>query len=343
MRVAVAELRTRPWTLGVLGVAPACKLVVGAFDVLLVIMALEALDLGERGPGLLTALVGAGALISTVVVTVVVRRAHLRPALTAALVTTAAMCAVLGLRLGPTAAYVVLPVLGVCLSMMDDLSRMLLQRSTDPRSLGPLFACLGLVGGLGQLVGSAIAQGLLALAGLEAALIGLAGVLAVMAVAGLRSLRRADDHAEVPVVEMTLLGGLPMFQPLPPMMLEAVARAAERIEVGDGTRVVTQGDAGDTFYAVSDGEFDVVMSGELIRTAARGDFFGEVALIADVARTATVTCRGSGVLLCIHRDPFLVAVTGHDASRAAAVAHVDGLCFDDGMIPGDDDGPLAGT
>lgn len=325
MRVAAEELRQRPWSIGVLAIASARNIVVGAFDVLLVIIALRTLDLGDQGPGLLSALVGTGALLSALVATFVVRRARLRPALVTALVATALMCAALGLRTDVPVVMVLLPLLGICLSLMDNLSRMLLQRSTDPRSLGPLFAVLGLVSGGAQLAGSLLAQGLFAVGGVETALLGVGAVLALLAVGGFRSLRRADAHAEVPVVEMTLLMGLPMFAPLPAVTLEAVARAAERITVADGETVITQGEYGDTFFAVSEGEFDVEMNGTFIRTARRGDFFGEVVMLADVPRTGTVRSRGDGVLLGIHRDPFLVAVTGHDRSHAVALEHVDRL------------------
>lgn len=328
MRAALKELRARPWSIGVLGVSSARNLVVGAFDVLLVIIALDALDLGDGGPGYLSALVGGGAAISALVTTLVVRRARLRPALIGSLVTTAALCVLLGVSTDAPVVYASLPVMGLCVSAMDNTSRMLLQRSSDPRSLGPLFACLGLVAGVGQLAGSALAQTLFAIGGLEVALIGLGGVIALVTAASLRSLREADAHADVPVVEMALLVDLPMFAPLPASALEAVARAAEPVEVETGARVIEQGDAGDTFYVVSDGEFDVVMSGEHIRTARRGDFFGEVALLASVPRTATVTSRVGGVLLGINRQPFLVALTGHDIAHAAANAHVRGLRLD---------------
>jgi hypothetical protein len=331
MRDAMTELRNRKWAIGVLSVSAARNLVIGAFDVLLVIVALQALGLGDGGPGLLSALLGAGAAISVVLITVAVRRAQLRRVLMGGLVAAGALLVGFGSFTTLPVAFVVLPLLGICLSSMENLSRMLLQRSTDPRSLGPIFACLGLVGGVSQLAGVGVAQGLLAIFGLRAALIGIGIVLLVIAIATVRALRDADSHADVPVVEMALLSSLPLFAPLPAATLEMVARSADRRSVEKGEVVIRQGDAGDTFYAVADGAFDIDMNSVFLRTAPRGDFFGEVALLSDVTRTATVTAAADGELLVIHRDPFLLAITGHEASHAAANAYVVGLDLEEKM------------
>jgi CRP-like cAMP-binding protein len=331
MRVAITELGKRKWAIGVLSVSAARNMVIGAFDVLLVIVALKALDLGDRGPGLLSALVGAGAVVSMLVVTIVVRRAQLRRALVGGLAATAVMLVGFGSFTNIPVVFVLLPLLGMCLSLMENLSRMLLQRSTDPRKLGPLFACLGLVGGIAQVMGVGLAQGLLALAGLQAALIGVGVVLIVIAIATTRSLREADSHADVPVVEMALLSNLAMFAPLPAPTLEMVARAGERVPVCKGDEVIRQGDSGDVFYAIADGDFDISMNDVFLRTAGRGDFFGEVALLSNVTRTATVRASTDGELLAIHRIPFLLAITGHEVSHAEALAYVVGLELEDKM------------
>jgi hypothetical protein len=309
-------------------VASARNLVIGAFDVLLVIVALDVLDLGDGGPGLLAGLLGAGAVASTLVTTLAVRRTRLRPVLVAALAATAASCAVLGALTRPMFVFALLPAVGLCLSATDNLGRILLQRSTDPRAVGALFAGLGLLTGLGQLTGSAIAQILVSLSGVPAALVGVGALIGFILVASFAALRRADEAADVPVVDMALLAGMPMFAPLPTAILETVARAGRQLEVKAGTDVVVQGEAGDRFYAVRSGAFDVMMSGGLVRTAQRGGFFGEVALLAPVPRTATVTATVDGSLLAIDREDFLVAVTGHASAREVAVAHVRGLTLD---------------
>jgi len=322
---AFSTVRERPWTAGVLGATFGRDVVLGALDVLLVVLALGVLDLGEGGAGLLNALVGLGAAASAFVATVVVRRTRLAPWMAVALTAAAVLLATLGAVTELPVAVVVLPVIGLCAVLVGSLGRMLLQRSADPRLLGSVFALAELVGGVGLLVGSGLAQLLIALADVEIALFGVAGLLLVLVALTSRSLGKADAGADVPVVEMTVLQALPMFAPLPPLELEAVARTCQTVTAADGEEVVRQGEVGERFYAVAEGAFDVVQSGEHIRMAERGSFFGEVALLADVRRTATVTARGPGRLLAVDREPFLTAVTGTDRSHDAAWDVVQGL------------------
>jgi MFS family permease len=315
---AAATLRERPWTASVLGVVLARSALLGALDVLLVVIAFESLDLGGGGAGLLSTLVGVGAAVSAVVATMVVRRSTLAPSLAVGLAVAGAGCLAFGVATELPVALVVLPVLGLVAALLNNLSRMLLQRAADPRLLGSLFSLVELVGGVGLLVGSGLAQLLVALADASAALVGVGVLLLLVLLVTARSLRRSDEGADVPVVEMALLKDLPMFAPLPPLELEVVSRSAEPVHVAAGEVVLTQGEHGDVFFAVVEGALDIVMSGEHIRTAERGSFFGEVALLADVTRTATVTATTDSDLLAIERAPFLIAVTGDDTSRSAA-------------------------
>jgi CRP-like cAMP-binding protein len=82
--------------------------------------------------------------------------------------------------------------------------------------------------------------------------------------------------------------------------------------------VFAQGDAGDRFYVIADGEASVEVDGAARSTLGHGEFFGEIALLRDVPRTATVRSVGELRLYALERDDFLAAVTGYAPSRAAA-------------------------
>lgn len=317
VRGALAELRASPWSRGVLGVASARNIVVGAFDVLLVVVAFEALGLSDGGPGYLAGLVGAGALASTFLTTAIIRRTRLRGGLMVALVAAAGLAVLLGVRTDRATVFAALPLMGLAMATMDALSRTLLQRSTDPRSLGSMFAALGLVAGGGQVFGSATAQVALAAGGLRAGLVALAAVLVVLAVLSAASLRRADEHAAIPSVEMALLAGLPMLAPLPTAALERVARTATTLDVPAGAALVVEGEPTDSCYVVADGSFDVGVGGRRVRGVGPGDVIGEVALLVSAPATATLTAATPGVVVRIARDPFLVALTGQDPGAGA--------------------------
>jgi MFS family permease len=315
---ALHTLRERPWTIGVLGVVTARSAIVGFFDVVLVVLAFDELDLGSGGPGVLSALVGGGAMLSSLVATAVVRRTRLAPWLAIGIGLAAAACLVLAAATQLGVAIVVLPVLGVTSALLYGLGTILLQRSADPRVLGSMVALIELVGGFGLLVGSGLAQLLIAVGDVQVALVGMAITLGVVLVVAGPAAWRADAGADVPVVEMSVLHELPMFAPLPPLELEAVARSAVHLAVPAGEVVIREGDPGDRFYAVADGTFTIVRGGEHVRDARRGSCFGEVALLAAVPRTATVTATEPGELLAVDREPFLVALTGRGAALTAA-------------------------
>lgn len=327
-------LARRPGAAGAVAVSFARHVLVGALDVLIVVIAFDAVDIGGAGAGLLSSAFGAGALLSLFVAGRVLRGERLAAPVVVALTASAGLCVVLAGALEVVPAFVILTVLGLSAAVVNTVSRMLVQRSADPRSLGQIFGLMALTDGVALLAGSLLAQVTLAVVDLRGALVAVGAVIGAIAAASVRSVRRTDDAAVVPVVQMSLLRHTPVFAPLPALELEPVARSATYHDVEAGEVVIRQGDHGDRFYVVVAGEFDVVMSGRHIRRAERTHTFGEVALLADVPRTATVTAATPGVLLAIDRVSFLTAVTGSDTSAQAAWGAVRAMDLDTSLAGG---------
>jgi CRP-like cAMP-binding protein len=131
-----------------------------------------------------------------------------------------------------------------------------------------------------------------------------------------------DRHARVPITEMAVLRSTPLFGALPGPALETVAREAQRVEIPAGDVIVRQGDPGAEWFAVISGRLAVAIDSMDRRELGPGDDFGEVALIRDVPRSATVRAITDAVLLVVDRQTFLTAVTGHATTltRASSIA-----------------------
>ena len=334
MRRNLSAVRSRHGVGGVLTVAGGQFFVIGALDIIIVVAAETELGLGPSGPGVLSAAFGLGAVVSALATTLLVERSRLAPLLVVAMVVISGSALALGVSLTVVSAFVLLPMIGLARSVLDLLSIVLLQRSADPHAVGSMFAVRELAAGIGVILGSVVTQVLISQSGLETALFGIAIFFLVLLVVTWRALRVADDSADVPVVEMSLLRQHPIFAPLPTPVLETVARSSIELPVERGARLIAEGDTGDRFYAVSEGSFVVTNGGVEIATIRRGGGFGEIALLADVPRTASVTALAAGAVVAIERAPFLVAVTGHDSVLQAAwgVAHSNGS----GITPADE-------
>ena len=319
IRVVVDEPGPRAlvWLLGVESLA------IGALDVLYVVLAVGVLHHGGSTAGYLNAAFGAGGVAGVAATVALVGRRRLAPALLAGLALWAAALAVLALAPSLVAAILLLGAAGVGRTTVDVAGRTLLQRIARPDALARVFGLLEGISMAGLAAGSIAASAFVGLAGNRGALVCLAVVLPVAALLVLRSVLAADS-AVLPVVEMARLRALPIFAPLGAPALEGLARSLEPVEVAAGAAAVREGEAGDRFYLVVEGELEVSVGGERVSDLARGDCFGEIALLRDVPRTATVTARTAVRLDALDKAAFLSAVTGHDPSARAAEQLVHG-------------------
>jgi CRP-like cAMP-binding protein len=117
---------------------------------------------------------------------------------------------------------------------------------------------------------------------------------------------------------MGMLRNMGIFSALPAAPLETLAREARYVTVHPGTAVISEGEEGDGYYAITDGAVRVTKGEREIRRLDSGDGFGEIALLYPVRRTATVTATSETTLLSIGRDAFLTAMHAHPATSAAA-------------------------
>jgi CRP-like cAMP-binding protein len=131
-------------------------------------------------------------------------------------------------------------------------------------------------------------------------------------------LRAHEIGAPVDEERYRLLRRSSIFSPLPLATLERLSHGLQPVEVPAGEDVIVQGEIGDRFFLICDGEVEVFEDGVFRRNEGAGECFGEIALLHDVPRTATVRTTEDTRLLALDRDRFLLAVTGHRRSQQLA-------------------------
>ena len=314
----VTALREHSHLRLLLGLLGSEFLLVGAMDILFVVLAIDVLDLGRGWVGYLNAACGAGGVIGGIAAVTLVGRRHLFPSIAIGVLVCGAPFVAIALWPSTIAAVLLLALSGAGRSLMDVGCRTLLQRTTPADVLGRVFGLLEGLAMAGLALGALLIPPLVALGGSKAALIGAGLLLPVLTAVMARALIAADRGAKVPLVEIALLRSISLFAPLPPPEIEGLARALEPLRLPAGTVVIRIGEPGDCFYAVAEGEVEVTRDGASVARLGRGGAFGEIALLAGVPRTATVTALTEVQLYALEKGPFVTAITGHAPAATAA-------------------------
>lgn len=302
----------------VVGLLAGQQIIAGAFDVLLVVIALGLLGLPESGAGYLGAALGAGGIIGGIWALGLVGRRHLAAALAGSLLVYGAGTAALALSGVPLLTAAFLVVAGSGYTRADTAGRVLLQRVVPDRLLARVFGVLEGVSQVSLAIGAGLAPFLVAVIGLRGGILA-AGLLLPVAVLLLWArIRKVDLATRVPEEEIALLRSLDLFAPLPAATLEGVASRLIPVSVVQGHVLIREGDPGDRFYVLASGEVQVTRRGRAVTELGPGQYFGEIALLRDVPRTATVTAATETDLLALERADFLEAITGHPVSHEAA-------------------------
>jgi MFS family permease len=300
----------------VVGLVAAQAFVRGCLNVLIVVAVFRVLDGSAADVGYLTAAIGVGGLLGAFgAMTLEGRR--LAVPFGMSLVFWGVPIALIAPRPYFAAAIVLLAIVGAANSVEDVAVFTLLQRIIPD---DVLTRVLGVVWGIAMgavALGSIAAPALVEAIGPRAAFFVVGSILPVLALAAYRRLAEMDKGIAPATAELEFIDQVPMFAPLSVAAKERVAASLVPVSVSAGEVVVRAGDAGDRFYIVGNGELDVDAGGRHV-IVQHADYFGEIALLRNVPRTATVTACVDSQLYALRRNDFLAAVTGHSAAHAAA-------------------------
>lgn len=313
LRLATRQPRIRL----MLALLTADAVVVGALELLVVILAISVLGRPQAWAGYLSFAFGAGAVLAATGSALLVGRRLGGPILAAALMFSGTLVA-LASGLGLAGTVVLLVVAGASRLLLEVAVRILLQRSVPLQLVGRVFGVLEGFMMAGYAGGALLVPLLVHLGGSRLALLGAAAVLPLAAVVGGRAVFRLDAETPVPVVETALLRALPLFAELPAPAIEGLAAALTPVHLPVGAVLIRQGDPGDAYYAIAAGELDARRDGYFLRRCGRGDGVGEIALLRAIPRTATVIVHSAATVYELKRDLFLTAVLGHAPTRQQA-------------------------
>jgi len=290
----------------------------GMLGVLLVIGAIERFGIGQPGVGILNAAIGAGGFVGAIAALSLTHRTHFGSTFAMSLALWGLPIAVLGIVVDPVVAVTMLAIVGMSNALLDVTGFTLLQRFTpnDARVgvMGMADSLWAASAALGGLVASALVTGF----GIQGAFAAAGAILPVAAAIVLPALRRAESRALPHETQSRLLRDDRLLGMLSLSIAEELATVMRPVHFDAGRYLMRQGEAGDAYLIVATGDVEVSQGGVSLQHLGPGDGVGEIALLRDVPRTASVRAVGPVTAYSLDREAFLSAVTGHRSIRSVA-------------------------
>jgi CRP-like cAMP-binding protein/predicted MFS family arabinose efflux permease len=319
---------------------------VGLFCVASASVANDRLRLGAGGITTIMTLYGAGGFVGALAIMSIVGRGHLARVVSMAMGGWALTLAAIGETAVPAAGLALATGCGAAGAIAFAVSPTLVQRSVAREAMVPAAASLQSLYQIAQAAGAMIAPLLIGWFGIPAALATVGGSVVVITALAWPQSRWADALSAEDAAKLAVIRTVPTLAPLSALALEQLARAAAHLAVPAGAEVIRQGDPGDRFYMIAEGLVDVTVDGRWVSTLGPGGSFGEIALLRDVARSATVTARQNLDLVVVDRAEFIAALSGDpntgDRLGRAALARLDTTPAEERLIELDRDAELAG-
>lgn len=283
----------------------------GGVSVLTVILAVDRLGAGEEATGFLNAAIGVGGVLGAVASGAIVLRANLAPPLLVGAAVLGGGFVVLAFAELLSFSMLAMAVIAAGALLAGVVGETVFQRVIPDRIRGRTLGIWMTLSTLMYAAGAFLTPILVTTVGFEP-ILGIGGVAIIaagvvcVALVG-PDLRRAPDAA---VETLRRVSRLPLFAGVPPSALEATVGRLVKLEVPAGTVVIRQGDEADRFYIIESGAFDVDQAdaaGETrrLRTMGPDEVFGELGLMNQAPRSATVTAATDGVLLALDGNDFL--------------------------------------
>jgi MFS family permease len=309
----------------VVGLTAAQMLVAGALEVVIVVDAIRILHAGNPGVGWLNTALGVGGILGGLAGVVLATRKRLAGDLRLGLAVFGVALALLALPSELGAALLLFAAMGIGSTLVDVTSMTLLQRAAPAHVCGRVFGVLQSMMLAAVAIGSLVTPLLVAAIGPRPTFVAFGVLLPALALLSWREINAIDAGAHVAAEPLALLRAIPIFSPLPELVLERLASVAVDTRSLPGEPVFVQGEEGDRFYVIAEGTATVEIDGAERRQLGPGEFFGEIALLRDLPRTATVRAVDALRMYALERDDFIAAVTGHAPSRDAADSVVAAL------------------
>lgn len=288
-------------------------LVRGLINILIVLTAVELLGLGEGGVGSLNAALGAGGLIGAALALLLAGQSRMAPPFALSLAAWGAPLIAVGLVAHPLVAVAAMLAIGTANSIVDVTAYTLLQRTTTNDERVAVMGVFDSLANLGQAAGGVLAPVLVVAAGVPTALVVAGLILPVTAIVLWPGLRRIDPGVQGDDDVPALLRGVPLFAPLSLAAIEDVIRRLRAVGYEPGAWLMVQGEPGVEFVFIESGEVDIIEDGVHVRTLGPGSAVGEIALLQDVPRTASVRAVGAVRGYSLGREDFLGALTAGPA------------------------------